>query len=85
MSKKDDHESWVLTQNCIAYMLISTYSLYAKFDVNVFNNITTNVAIFTVLGRYCLHMSRTINMYSIIQLPFAIFRYTWKIKKSPFR
>ena len=45
MSKKDGHESWVLTQIYIAYMLISTYSWYAKLDVNVFNNIKTNVAI----------------------------------------
>ena len=36
MSKKNDHKSRVLTQICIAYMLISTYSWYVNFDVNVF-------------------------------------------------
>ena len=36
---------WVLTQICIAYMLISTYSWYVKFEINVCNNIKTNVAI----------------------------------------
>ena len=45
VSKKDDNESGVLTQICIAYMLISTYRWYAMSDVNVFNNIKTNVAI----------------------------------------
>ena len=45
MSNKDDQESRVLTQICIATILIPTYSLFVKFDVNMFNNIKTNVAI----------------------------------------
>ena len=42
---KDDHKSCVLTQICIAYNLILTCRWYVKFDVNVFSNIKTSVAI----------------------------------------
>ena len=45
MANKDDHKSCVLTQICIAYTLILTCRWYVKFDVNVFSNIKTNVAI----------------------------------------
>ena len=45
ISKKDDHESWVLTQICIAYMLILKYIWHGMFDVNIFLNIKTNVPI----------------------------------------
>ena len=45
MPKKDDNESRVLTQICIAYILILTYSWYVKFDVNIFNNIKMNFTI----------------------------------------
>ena len=43
---KDDHESCVLALVCIAYILIPMYRWYVKFDVNVFNNINKNVAIY---------------------------------------
>ena len=43
---KNDHKSCVLTQICIAYNLILTCRWHVKFDVNVFSNIKTNVAIF---------------------------------------
>ena len=42
---KDDHKSCVLTQICIAYNLILTCRWYVKFDVNIFSNFKTNVAI----------------------------------------
>ena len=44
-ANKDDHRSCVLKQICIAYILILTYRWHVKYDVNVFNNIKTNVAI----------------------------------------
>ena len=43
MSNKDDKESSVLTQICIAYILFPTYKCHVKIDVNVFINIKTNV------------------------------------------
>ena len=45
VSNKDDQESWGLTQIGISYILSPTYRWHVKFDVNVFNNIKTNVAI----------------------------------------
>ena len=64
ISKKNDHKSWVLTQICIAYILISTCSWFAKFDVNVFNDIKMNVAIlqYKVDTAYtcCKQLTRTV-------------------------
>ena len=45
MSNKDDFELLVLTQICIAYILILTKRKYVKFDVNVFHKVKTNVVI----------------------------------------
>ena len=45
MANKDINKSCVLTQICIAYNLILPCRCYVKFDVNVFSNIITNVAI----------------------------------------
>ena len=45
MANKDDHKSCVLTKIFIAYNLILTCRWYVKFDVNVFSNIKTYVAI----------------------------------------
>ena len=44
---KYDHESRVLALVCIAYILIPMHRWYVKFDVNVFNNVDRNVAIYS--------------------------------------
>ena len=72
MGNKDDHETWVLTQICIAYSLILTYRWHVKFDVNVFNNINTNVTILhfktDIAYTYCKQLTGT--LLSIYPLPF---------------
>ena len=74
-----------MTQICIAYMLISTYSWYVKFEINVCNNIKTNVAISQYKADIAYTCWKQLILHSIIQLPFAILRYTWKIKQRQFR
>ena len=45
MSNTDDQDSRVFTLIFNGYNLIPPYRLLVKFDVNVFNNIKTNVFI----------------------------------------
>ena len=79
MANKDDHKYCVLTQSCVAFNLILTCRWYVKFDVNVFSNIKTNVAILhnktDIAHTCCKQLACTI--LSIFPSPF------WGIYKNP--
>ena len=85
MSNKDDHESWVFTQICIAYILILTYRWYVKFDVNVFNKNKTNVNILRYKTDIAYTPCKQLTSTDLSISPFAILRYTWKTQKHQFR
>ena len=71
MANKDDRKSCVLTQICIAYNLILSCRWYVKFDVNVFSDSKTNLAILHYKAdiAYTLCKQLTCTVLTIYPLP----------------
>ena len=81
---KDDHKSCVLTQICIAYNLVLACRLYVKFDVNVFSNIKTNVAIYITRQILPTHVAKYwhVQFYQFFTHQFVVFMQNSKTSVS---
>ena len=77
MANKDGHKSCALTQIGIDHNLILTCRWYVKFDVNVFSNMKTNVAIYITRQIHVLitHVSNNwhVKFYPFIPRHFEVF------------